>query len=208
MDDSFLCIYFDGVILTISVGCVFECLQQIAMRFNRNVSLDEMKAMINAKILRRCGRRISKIFYEFPVSTNSVKFTEIEVVNDEDVEIMVVLYCGNGSDKNALIHLFAELAGMEQNEDINAFDEEYEVEEPWMVAPISYVDSESTMGGIGIDLNITPDIDVVGGEEESGSDHSDEEVDSDSDPDVDDVPNDIDDEDVNNDGNINASSVG
>ncbi|PPD74000.1 hypothetical protein GOBAR_DD29071 [Gossypium barbadense] len=77
-----------------------------------------------------------------------------------------------------------------------------------MVAPISYVDSESTMGGIGIDLNITPDIDVVGGEEESGSDHWDEEVDNDGDPNVDDVPDDIDAEDVNNDGNIDASSVG
>ncbi|KAL1095986.1 hypothetical protein V6Z11_D06G193400 [Gossypium hirsutum] len=78
-----------------------------------------------------------------------------------------------------------------------------------MVAPISYVDSESTMGGIGIDLNITPDVDMVGaGEEEGGGDHWDEEVDSDGDPDVDDVHDDIDDEDVNNDEGINASSVG
>ncbi|PPD75332.1 hypothetical protein GOBAR_DD27759 [Gossypium barbadense] len=96
---------------------------------------------------------------------------------------------------------------MEQNEDVNASGEEHGAQEPWMVAPISYVDSESTMGRIGIDLNITPDIDVVGGEEEGGSDNWDEEVDSDGDPDVDDVPDDIDDEDVNNDGNINASSV-
>ncbi|PPD76336.1 hypothetical protein GOBAR_DD26731 [Gossypium barbadense] len=209
MDDKFfVCVYFDGVILTTSVGCVFECRQQIAMRFNRNVSLDEMKARINAKILKRCGRRISKIFHKFPVSTNPVKFTEMEVVNDEDVETMVSLYCGNGSDKNTPIHLFVELAGMEQNKDVNTSDEEHGAQEPWMVAPISYVDSESTMGGIGIDLNITPYIDVVGGEEEGGSDHWDEEVDSDGDPDVDDVPDDIDDEDVNNDRNINASSIG
>ncbi|PPD89984.1 hypothetical protein GOBAR_DD13082 [Gossypium barbadense] len=132
----------------------------------------------------------------------------MEVVNDEDVETMVALYCGNESDKNAPIHLFAELAGMEKNEDLNASDEEHGAQEPWMVAPISYIDNESTMGGIGIDLNITPDIDVVGGEEEGGSDHWDEEVDSDSDPDVDDVPDDIDDEDVNNDENIDASLVG
>ncbi|PPD87999.1 hypothetical protein GOBAR_DD15064 [Gossypium barbadense] len=85
----------------------------------------------------------------------------MKVVDDEDVETMVALYCGNGSDKNAPIHLFAELA----------------------------------------------DIDVVGGEEEGGSDHWGEEVDSDGDLDVDDVPDDIDDEDVNNDGNINTSSV-
>ncbi|PPE00702.1 hypothetical protein GOBAR_DD02281 [Gossypium barbadense] len=107
----------------------------------------------------------------------------MELVDDEDVETMVALYCGNVSDKNASIHLFVELVGMEQNEDVNAY------------------------GGISIDLNITPDIDVVGGEEECGSDHCDEKVDSNGDPDVDDVPDDIDDEDVNNDGNINASSV-
>ncbi|KAL1068290.1 hypothetical protein V6Z11_D12G187300 [Gossypium hirsutum] len=83
-----------------------------------------------------------------------------------------------------------------------------------MVAPISYVDSESTMGEIDIDLNITPDVDMVGGEEEcageeeGGGDHWDEEVDSDGDPDVDDVPDDINNEDVNNDESINASSVG
>ncbi len=214
MDAKFLvCVYFDGVILTTSVGCVFECRQQIAMRFNRNVSFDEMKARINAKIHRRCGRRISKIFYKFPVSTNPVKFVEMELVDDEDVETMIALYCGNGSDKNAPIHLFAELAGMEQNEDVNAYGEEHGAQEPWMVAPISYVDSESTMGGIGIDLNITPDVDMAGGEEEGageeegGGDHWDEEVDSDGDPDVDDVPDDIDDEDVNNDEGINASSV-
>ncbi|PPD92008.1 hypothetical protein GOBAR_DD11040 [Gossypium barbadense] len=172
-----------------------------------------MKARINAKIHRRCGRRISKIFYKFSVSTNPVKFVEMELVDDEDVETMVDLYCGNGSEKNAPIHLFAELVGMEQNEDVNASDEEDGAEEPWMVAPISYVDNESTMGGIDIDLNITPDVDMVGGEEEcageeeGGGDHWDEEVDSDGDPDVDDVPDDIDDEDVNNDEGINASSV-
>ncbi|PPD84571.1 hypothetical protein GOBAR_DD18499 [Gossypium barbadense] len=114
----------------------------------------------------------------------------MELVDDEDVETMVDLYCGNEIDKNALIHLFAELAGMEQNKDVNAFDEEHGAQEPWMVAPISYVDKEG------------------GGKEEGGGDHWDEEVDSDSDPDVDDVPDDIDDEDVNNDEGINASSIG
>ncbi|PPD83522.1 hypothetical protein GOBAR_DD19538 [Gossypium barbadense] len=138
----------------------------------------------------------------------------MELVDDEDMETMVDLYCGNGSEKNAPIHLFAELVGMEQNEDVNASDEEDGVEEPWMVALISYVDSESTMGGIGIDLNITPDVDMVGGEEEGadeeegGGDHWDKEVDSDGDPDVDDAPDDIDDEDVNNDEGISASSIG
>ncbi|PPS11873.1 hypothetical protein GOBAR_AA08778 [Gossypium barbadense] len=105
-----------------------------------------------------------------------IKFTKMELVDDEDMETMIALYCGNGSDKNLPIHLFAELAGMEQNEDLTAYGEEYEAQGTCMVAPIS-------------------------------SDLCDQEVDSDSDPEVDDVPDDIDDKDVNDDGNINASSV-
>ncbi|KAH1106750.1 hypothetical protein J1N35_010518 [Gossypium stocksii] len=187
---------------------LFECRQQIAMRFNRNVSLDDMKGRINAKIVRHCGRRISKLFYKFPVSTDPIKFTEIELVDDEDMETMIALYCGNGSDKNAPIHLFAELAGMEENEDFTAYGEEHRAQEPCMVAPISYIDSESTIRGIDIDLNITPDMNVVGDDGYDNSNTCYQEVDSDSDPDVDDVLDDIDDEDVNDDGNINTSSVG
>ncbi|PPR87825.1 hypothetical protein GOBAR_AA32867 [Gossypium barbadense] len=111
----------------------------------------------------------------------------MELVDDEDVETMIALYSGNGSDKNSPIHLFAELAGIEQNEDLTAYGEEHATEEPCVVAPISYVDSESTIRGIDIDLNVTPDIDVVGDDGCDNSDHCDEEVDSDSDPDVDDM---------------------
>ncbi|KAH1098491.1 hypothetical protein J1N35_015412 [Gossypium stocksii] len=125
MDDKFfVCVYFDGIILKTTVGCIFECWQQIAMRFNRNVSLDDMKERINAKIVKHCGRRISKIFYKFPVSTDLIKFTEMELVDDEDMETIVNLYCGNVSNKNAPIHLFVEFAGMEQNEDVNAYGED------------------------------------------------------------------------------------
>ncbi|PPE01357.1 hypothetical protein GOBAR_DD01601 [Gossypium barbadense] len=76
-----------------------------------------------------------------------------------------------------------------------------------MVVPISYVDSQSTIRGIGIDLNAAPEIDVVGDDVYHSSDPSNHEVDSDSDLDLDEVPNDIDDENVNDDGNVNASSV-
>ncbi|PPD67495.1 hypothetical protein GOBAR_DD35625 [Gossypium barbadense] len=93
----------------------------------------------------------------------------MELVDDEDVETMVALYCGNRSDQNSPIQLFVE---------------------------------------IDIDLNIAPDIDVVGDDGYDSSDHCDYVVNNDSDLDVDEVSNDIDDEDVNGDGNINASSVG
>ncbi|PPD94797.1 hypothetical protein GOBAR_DD08190 [Gossypium barbadense] len=45
--------------------------------------------MISAKIVRHYGKRISKLFYKFPVSTDPIKFTEIELVDDKDVETMV-----------------------------------------------------------------------------------------------------------------------
>ncbi|PPS17445.1 hypothetical protein GOBAR_AA03123 [Gossypium barbadense] len=61
----------------------------------------------------------------------------MELVDDEDVETMIALYCGNGSDKNAPIHLFTKLAGMEQNEDLTAYGEEHAAQEPYVVAPIS-----------------------------------------------------------------------
>ncbi|PPS11757.1 hypothetical protein GOBAR_AA08902 [Gossypium barbadense] len=80
----------------------------------------------------------------------------MELVDDEDVEKMIDLYCGNGSDKNALIHLFAELAGMEQNNDLNAYDEEHGAQEPCMVAPISSDPCDQA-----VDSDTDPDVDDV-----------------------------------------------
>ncbi|PPR95009.1 hypothetical protein GOBAR_AA25660 [Gossypium barbadense] len=77
-----------------------------------------------------------------------------------------------------------------------------------MVVPISYVNSQSSIHGIDIDLNAAPETDVVGDDICQSSDPSDHGVDSQSDPDVDQVPDDIDDEGVNDDRNVNASSVG
>ncbi|PPR95558.1 hypothetical protein GOBAR_AA25115 [Gossypium barbadense] len=128
----------------------------------------------------------------------------MELLDNEDVDKIIALYCGNESEKNVLIHLFAELAGMKQNDDLNAYDEEHRAQESCMVAPISYVDSESIICGIDIDFNVTSDIDVVGDDGYDSNNPYDQKVDIDSDPDVDDVPDDIDDEDVNDNGNINA----
>ncbi|PPS15925.1 hypothetical protein GOBAR_AA04659 [Gossypium barbadense] len=130
----------------------------------------------------------------------------MELVDDEEVETMIALYCGK--HKNSPIHLFAELAGVEKNEDLTAYGEEHGAQEPCIVSSILYVDSESTIRAINIDLNVVPDIDVVGNDGYDSSDPYNQEVDSDSDPDIDEVPDDIDDEDMNDEGNINASSVG
>ncbi|PPS01111.1 hypothetical protein GOBAR_AA19550 [Gossypium barbadense] len=77
-----------------------------------------------------------------------------------------------------------------------------------MVVPISYVDSQSTIHGINIDLNAAPETDLVGVDIYHSNDPFDHEVDSDSDLDVDEVLDDIDDVGVNEDGNVNASLVG
>ncbi|KAK5771811.1 hypothetical protein PVK06_048055 [Gossypium arboreum] len=97
--------------------------------------------------------------------------------------------------------LFAELAGVEVTEDPTTLGEEVEAQEPCMVVLVSYVGSQSTIHGIDIDLNATPETAVVGDDVYHNSDPSDHEVDSDSDPDVDEVPDDIDDEGLNKDGN-------
>ncbi|KAK5792806.1 hypothetical protein PVK06_033928 [Gossypium arboreum] len=178
------------------------------MRVNKNISFDDMKEKTSEKIYRRCGRRMSKLFHKFPISTDPIKFTEMELIDDEDMETMVAVYCGTRSNQNTLIQLFDELAGIEATEDPTSLSKEDGAQEPCMVVPISYVDSQSTIHGIDIDLNATPETDVVGDDVYHSSDPSDHEVDSESDPDVGGVPNDIEDEGVNDDGNINASSVG
>ncbi|PPD82603.1 hypothetical protein GOBAR_DD20477 [Gossypium barbadense] len=128
----------------------------------------------------------------------------MELVEDEDVETMVA---GTQSNKNAPIQLFVELAGVEATEDPTPLGEEDGVQAPCMVVPVSYVDSQSTIHGINIDLNAAAETDVVGDNVYYSSDPVDYEVDSESDPDVDEVPDNIDDEGVNEDGNVNASSV-
>ncbi|PPS04502.1 hypothetical protein GOBAR_AA16158 [Gossypium barbadense] len=103
--------------------------------------------------------------------------------------------------------LFAELTGVEPIEDPTPLGEEDGAQEPCMVVSILYIDSQSTIHGIDIDLNATPKT-VVGDDVYHSSDLSNHEVDSDSDPNMDEVLDDIDNDGVNEDGNVNASSVG
>ncbi|PPR81780.1 hypothetical protein GOBAR_AA38933 [Gossypium barbadense] len=131
----------------------------------------------------------------------------MELVDDKDMETMAALYCGTQNNQNAPIQLFVELAGMEATKDPTPLGEEDGAQEPCMVVPISYVDSQSTIHGIDIDLNPAPETNVVGDDVYHSSDPSDHEVDSESDPDIDEVLDDIDDEGVNDDGNVNASLV-
>ncbi|PPS08084.1 hypothetical protein GOBAR_AA12558 [Gossypium barbadense] len=70
-----------------------------------------------------------------------------------------------------------------------------------MMVSIPYIDSQSTIRGIDIDLNTALETDVVGDDVYHSSDPFDHKVNSDSDPDEDDKC-------MNDDGNVHASSVG
>ncbi|PPS05152.1 hypothetical protein GOBAR_AA15508 [Gossypium barbadense] len=100
----------------------------------------------------------------------------MELVDDEDVETMVALYCGTWSNQNAPIQLFAELAGVEETEDPTPLGEEDRAQEPCMVVPVSYVSSQLTIHGIDIDLNAAPETAIVGDDVYHSSDPSDHEV--------------------------------
>ncbi|KAK5844807.1 hypothetical protein PVK06_000948 [Gossypium arboreum] len=60
------------------------------MRFNKRVMLVELKRKISAKIATRCGKQMSRLFYKFPVSTNTLKFANMELV-DDDVAKMIAI---------------------------------------------------------------------------------------------------------------------
>ncbi|KAL1081264.1 hypothetical protein V6Z11_D09G052500 [Gossypium hirsutum] len=70
----------------------------------------------------------------------------MELVDDEDVETMVALYCGTSSNKNAPIQLFAELPSVEATEDPTPLAETDVVGDDvyYSSDPVDYeVDSES-----------------------------------------------------------------
>ncbi|PPD85337.1 hypothetical protein GOBAR_DD17731 [Gossypium barbadense] len=157
MDNQFfVCVYFDREILRTTVGCIFEFHQQIAMRFNRNMSVDDMKEIISAKIVKCCRRRMSKLFFKFPVSSNPIKFKEMKFVDDEDVETMVALCCRTRSVNAELIQLFAKLADVEPVEDFTPLSEQYGVQDLCMEVLRAFFDRQSSICGFNIDLNAPP----------------------------------------------------
>ncbi|KAK5811240.1 hypothetical protein PVK06_026564 [Gossypium arboreum] len=65
----------------------------------------------------------------------------MELEDDEDVETIVVPYCWYWSHQTDLIQLFAELADVQPAKDST---------------PLVYIDRQSTVRGIDIDLNAPP----------------------------------------------------
>ncbi|PPD98688.1 hypothetical protein GOBAR_DD04272 [Gossypium barbadense] len=59
------------------------------MGFDKNVGAQEMKERIDTIITRHYGRKMSRLFYKFPISFNPLKFQQIELVDEEDLGTMV-----------------------------------------------------------------------------------------------------------------------
>ncbi|KAH1106632.1 hypothetical protein J1N35_010400 [Gossypium stocksii] len=118
---------------------------------------------------------------------------QVELIDDEDVETMVALYFQNRSHQTNLIQLFAEQSTVHNIDiDLNAphVFENFNLSPHLQIHPVV----------------IETDVDGVDGYGNNGlSDHVVEDY---SDPDLNEVSDDIDDEGANDDGNVNASSIG
>ncbi|PPR95290.1 hypothetical protein GOBAR_AA25382 [Gossypium barbadense] len=129
----------------------------------------------------------------------------MERVDDEDVKTMIALYCWNQSHQIDLIHLFAKLADVELAEDFTPLSEEHEVQDPYTVVSITFIDRRATVCGINIYLNAPPtsknlnpsphlqihpvviETDMDGDDGYDNNDPSDYEVEDFSDPDLNEI---------------------
>ncbi|PPD75535.1 hypothetical protein GOBAR_DD27533 [Gossypium barbadense] len=85
------------------------------------MKLTEMKRKISAKITIRCGMEMSILFYKFPISTDLLKFCEMQLLDDDDLSTMMEIWWLTGSENPQPVKLFAELANLKpvENDDID-----------------------------------------------------------------------------------------
>ncbi|PPD90998.1 hypothetical protein GOBAR_DD12060 [Gossypium barbadense] len=146
---------------------------------------------------------MTKLFYKFPVSSNPIKFTEMKLLENDDVETMVTLYCSLGRLNTEPIQLFTKLADTELVENVTQLSQQYGVQDPRTKVPRSSVHGFDINLNIGCSdqygggLQIHPvviETDTLGEYGSNNNDCSDYECEDLSGPDLDDVPDDIDDE--------------
>ncbi|PPS08244.1 hypothetical protein GOBAR_AA12413 [Gossypium barbadense] len=80
----------------------------------------------------------------------------MKLVNDEDVETMVALYCQNQNGHTESIQLFAELADVESTEDFTPLSKEHGVQDPCTEVLRVSIDRWSFVHGFDINLNAPP----------------------------------------------------
>ncbi|KAH1072511.1 hypothetical protein J1N35_024839 [Gossypium stocksii] len=78
-----------------------------------------MKRKISAKIVIRCGKVMSKLFYKFPIFTDPFKFCEMQLLDDDDLDTMIEIWWSIGNDNPQPVELFAELADLKPVENIH-----------------------------------------------------------------------------------------
>ncbi|PPD70563.1 hypothetical protein GOBAR_DD32553 [Gossypium barbadense] len=123
--------------------------------------LAELKRKISAKIATCCGKQMSKLFYKFLVSTGSLKFSDMELVDDDDdIATIITIYYLLEIDNPRPVELFPVLAGPEPiqivppvNSDERSINEDqshHDIEEfngPDVDEVLEDIDDEGTMEG-------------------------------------------------------------
>ncbi|KAH1082182.1 hypothetical protein J1N35_021943 [Gossypium stocksii] len=80
------------------------------MRFNKRVSLVDLKRKISIKITTRCGKQMLRLFYKFSVSTDPLKFSKTELEDDDYLGTMIAIYCPPEIENLSPVELFVEIA--------------------------------------------------------------------------------------------------
>ncbi|PPD86654.1 hypothetical protein GOBAR_DD16410 [Gossypium barbadense] len=73
---------------------------------------------------------MSRLFYKFLVLSNPWKYTEMKLVDYEDVEIMIALYCSTRNVNAEQVELVAELAYVQPVQDVTPLSQQYGVQDP------------------------------------------------------------------------------
>ncbi|PPE02556.1 hypothetical protein GOBAR_DD00381 [Gossypium barbadense] len=159
---------------------------------------------------------MTKLFYKFTVSSNSIKFTEMKLLDNDDVETTVALYCPPRRLNTESIQLFVELEDAKPVDNVTQISQQYGVKDPRIEVLRSFVhdfDIDLNVGysnQYGGRLQMHPvviDTNALGGDGSDNNDFSNHKGEDFSDPDLDDVLDDIDDEGPDG-GNNHAPSVG
>ncbi|PPD95792.1 hypothetical protein GOBAR_DD07181 [Gossypium barbadense] len=74
---------------------------------------------------------MSRLFYKFPISTDPLKFCEMQLLDDDDLGTMIEIWWSTGSENPQPVELFAELADLEPVEnDVKDFSDPDDDEVP------------------------------------------------------------------------------
>ncbi|XP_012442176.1 uncharacterized protein LOC105767211 [Gossypium raimondii] len=169
------------------------------MRFNKQISLSDLKRKISTKIASRCGKQMSRLFYRFPISTDPLKFSEMELEDDDDLGTMIAIYCPLGIENPNLVELFAEITEPDPIQMVIPASQRSEIDfdlnVPWEDQS-GFVLSAPTPENPNTEIH--PEVLATIEDCDEGSDNDDQSHrdpnDDFSDPDLDDIPEDIDEE--------------